>query len=106
MATVSKIFYQGVLGTAAATLTGTVPASGHTYLITHIHLNNYSGLTATVKADIAPYYVEFFSQLKIGPHETYDWYPRDFLVNAGEGLEAWASAASSVLCIISGKDIT
>jgi len=103
MATVSKVIFQGVLGTSYNNTT--VPA-GHTYQITHIHFNNYSGLTVTVSADSAPYYVEWFSQRSIGPKETYDWYPRDLVLAAGEALELKASATSSIACTVFGKDIT
>ncbi len=105
MATVSKIIYQGLLSTSYAGATTTVPAS-HTYQITHVHFNNYTGLSVSVFADIAPFYIEWFSGKVIEPYSTYDWYPRDLVLAAGSALEIKASAATSILCSVFGKDIT
>lgn len=105
MATVSKIIYQGILTTAYAGATTAIP-SGHVYQITHVHFNNYTALTVTVSADNNGDFVEWFSGLRIEPHKTYDWYPRDLVLSPGQSLELKASAGSSIQCSVFGKDIT
>lgn len=101
--TPARLFGPAQLTNAAATKI-TVPA-GLAYDLTHFHLENPPGSTATsftisVGADAAG--TRIFDALALAAGATYDWYPNPLTLAAAEIIQAFADVTGKIVLTIEG----
>jgi hypothetical protein len=103
MALPKRLYGPALLTDAAATVY-TVPA-GRVAVVRNIHVVNGTAgdltFTSSIGADAAA--TRIFDGETVSAETTYDCFA-PFVLNAGEALQAWASAAASLTITVDGEE--